>query len=237
MRCRKASCSVKPSAVNVNPMQKPVNTEHSVTSRPVGRRLLPLSFLRRPKKRTRAGTFGSRTSEPSPASTRCLSFHSIRDRNVAWYRCPSRSKRVRQKRNVSCWRAWQNASSVMQASFRPEQVTRTKPQASRRPCVFDCVVRPTYIMSQTTTSGISGRLRPGAHPHWRATSANSSAGSMRRKGVRPKCCRMCEARERPGPIEDMRKPPCTSRALAVLLTALLTTRSALGGFFVERGLT
>lgn len=218
--------------------QKPVNTEQRPTSRPWGRRLAPLPFLGRPKNFTSAGTLGRATSVPSPAKTRCLPFQSMCEGKFASYRCCRRSQSVRQKRSGSRPRARQKASSVTQVSLRVGQIARTSPQAWVSPWVIDLVVRATYIMSHTTTSGIRGRLRCGSQPASRAASANSSGGKSPRKGARPKCCRMCEARGRHEPIENIAKPPCKSQTAGGSPEPRLQPNpSARGGFFNRWELT
>lgn len=232
MRCRKTVCSVNLRLTNLKATQKPVKTEHRATSRPWGCRLAPLPFLGRPKNLTSAGTLGSSASVPSPAKTRCLPFQSMRERKFSSYRCCRRSQSVRQKLSESCPRAKQKASSVTQVSFRAGQIARTRPQAWVSPWVIDFVVRATYIMSHTTTSGIRGRLRCGSQPPFRAAMANSSGGKRPRKGAKPKCCRMCEARGRHEPIEDIAKPPCKSQTVGGSPKPRLQPNpSARGGFF------
>jgi len=204
-------CSVNRRPTNLKATQKPVKTEHKATSRPWGRRPSALPFWGRPKKRARAGTLGRLTPDPSPASTRNRFFHRMADANRRSYRPWRRPQIARQKPRVSRRRAWQKASSVGPAPVHPGQTAWTSPQAWISPWVIEEVWSPTYIISQETTSGISGRRRCGAQPVCRAATAKSSGVSIRRKGPSPNCWRMGVAERRDEPIGFMRQPPCRSK--------------------------
>ena len=208
MKCLRAWCSVKGLWMSLKAKQNPVSTEHKVTSFPWGRcpSLFPLRGF--PNKRTIGGAWGRSTSDPSTARSRKVFFHSSEEVNVASNRLVKCRQSLRQNPRVSCFRAWQKASSVTQPSWSHGQAARTKPHARQSPCVMDVVCSPTYIISQATTSGMSGRFRFGAQSASHATRAKTSEGRTWRNGARPNFWRTAAAPCRWVPIDAMTKPPC-----------------------------
>jgi hypothetical protein len=213
-------------------MQNPVQTEHNATKRAWGVLLSPAPPFGRPKKRATSGTFGTTTSLPSPATTR-LPFHRISAPKRSSYRDPRRRHKVLKNARLSCLRAWQKASSDTGRAWRSPQSWRTTPHAWSRPWVMDSVYRATYIISQATTSGTSGRSRLGAQPVCSATIRNSCDGMIVRNGQSPKRWRIAVAPRDAEPILDMRKPPCQSRTDGghPMTTSSAFHPSACGGFF------
>lgn len=201
-------CSENRNPVNRKERQKPVSTEHKATSLPWGDEPSPWRPLGLPKKRASAGTRGRSTFEPSTASKRKRSFHRIVESNRCWYRIASVSQRVRQNFSRSWRRAKQKASSVTHWVRSQGQAPRANPQAWTRPWVMEQEQRPTYIINQATTSGMSTRLRWGAQPVLVATSEKSWGVRIARKGPSPNCCKSCRAVRRGEPIDTMSKPPC-----------------------------
>lgn len=232
-RCRRAWCSVKDLLMSLKSTQNPVNTEHSATSFPCGRRDCPAALRALPKYRAIRGALGRSTSDPSTASRRNVFFHNSAEANVASKRRLRCSQMFRQNARVSCFLAWQNASSVMQRRRSHGQATPNSPHARERPWVMDVVWRPTYIINHATTSGMSGRFRLGAHRPRLAASRNTEASRMSRNGANPNRWKISNAQARWEPILDMTKPPCQSRTMSGLpRPPLSTSSSTAGGFFI-----
>lgn len=196
-------------------VQKPVNTEQNATSRPWGWRLFRLPFLGQPKKEAKAGTLGSRTSEPSPASTRNRSFQRMAASKRSWYRTCNRSQRARQNRSGNFLRAWQKASSLTQLAGRWGQAARTQSQARRSPWVIDSVCSPTQAMSQKTTCGVRGRSFLGAQPVLRAIVLKSPGVKTAWNRARP-TERMVPERAWVEPMNDIRSLRAQATGWAVI---------------------
>ncbi len=199
--------------MNLKATQNPVNTEHSATSLACGWRPSPLPLRGFPKNRTTAGVLGRSTSAPSMASSRKVSFQSMAGANVASNRRTKCPQRVRQNPMVSCFLAWQKASSLTQPWCSHGHTARTNPHAWASPWVIEVVCKPTYIINQATTSGMSGRWRLGAQSASRAAVTKTSGDRIPRKGANPNCWRMTEAHRRCEPIPATKEPPCIVRGV------------------------